>query len=578
MLLEATESTLGQHERHWETVKAPSEDHRSLLVPNLDTWINEITGELTARRSASSESTGKQKWIEDLRSLARHEIAAAALEYVQSYIPEFYSDVGFEPNPVLLGDYCWVVGGHQPEAFHPGVWFKNFFMDSVVNGLSRDGKHSLGLHVIVDHDLAKSTAIRVPCFEQVQGTGEEFISRFRFENLRLPLKLDEGLSQVKPWHFHVVDRRNLLQFAATVETCMHSIGIEEPLAKSFCNYLQMSSTSLNAALAFSQARHRLEFGAGVRNLEVPMGAVCETRAWSLFAAHCIANAEQLHEQYNRCLSSYRQDYQVKNLGQPVPPLLKNQDWIELPFWLYRQTDATRNRLWVREIAGGFELGSGGNASELLWTVRADGPLESLAESIRGWVQEGVCLRPRALITTMFLRMFVADGFVHGIGGGLYDRLTDRLIHSFWECSAPTYAIATATFRLPFNEERSKAFQTLEVHRDFLIQQIHDMRSRPELFLDLDRADHQRLLEEHQVLLSEIPPRGKKRHWHLQMHNLRTRIRSELAAVSQRLADQLQEFQRDIQQQTFLRSREFSFLLFPASQCVHQLRRLAQERG
>ena len=37
------------------------------------------------------------------------------------------------------------------------------------------------------------------------------------------------------------------------------------------------------------------------------------------------------------------------------------------------------------------------------------------------------LRPRALTLTLFARLCVADFFIHGIGGGKYDEVTDRII-------------------------------------------------------------------------------------------------------------------------------------------------------
>ena len=37
------------------------------------------------------------------------------------------------------------------------------------------------------------------------------------------------------------------------------------------------------------------------------------------------------------------------------------------------------------------------------------------------------LSPRALSLTGFLRLAVVDQFVHGIGGALYDRVTDQIL-------------------------------------------------------------------------------------------------------------------------------------------------------
>ena len=50
-----------------------------------------------------------------------------------------------------------VVTGHQPELFHPGVWVKNFAAAAIAQA-----QGGVGLNLIVDNDIPKSTSIRVP--------------------------------------------------------------------------------------------------------------------------------------------------------------------------------------------------------------------------------------------------------------------------------------------------------------------------------------------------------------------------------------------------------------------------------
>jgi hypothetical protein len=49
---------------------------------------------------------------------------------------------------------------------------------------------------------------------------------------------------------------------------------------------------------------------------------------------------------------------------------------------------------------------------------------------------------------MFFRSLVADQFVHGIGGGRYDRVTDRIIQSFFGVEPPSFCVTTATLYFP----------------------------------------------------------------------------------------------------------------------------------
>src|SRR5205823_5679872 len=50
-----------------------------------------------------------------------------------------------------------ILAGHQPELFHPGVWFKNFIISSIAKV-----KAGSAIHLVIDSDVARSSGIRVP--------------------------------------------------------------------------------------------------------------------------------------------------------------------------------------------------------------------------------------------------------------------------------------------------------------------------------------------------------------------------------------------------------------------------------
>src|SRR5262249_56991840 len=62
---------------------------------------------------------------------------------------------------------------------------------------------------------------------------------------------------------------------------------------------------------------------------------------------------------------------------------------------------------------------------------------------------GFKVRSRALTNTLFARLFLADLFIHGIGGAKYDELTDEIIRRFYGFAPPAYMVLSATLRLPF---------------------------------------------------------------------------------------------------------------------------------
>ena len=61
-------------------------------------------------------------------------------------------------TPHVDPDGLFFLAGHQPELFHPGVWFKNFALGEL--GAAARGA---AMNLVIDSDTLKSTALRCPC-------------------------------------------------------------------------------------------------------------------------------------------------------------------------------------------------------------------------------------------------------------------------------------------------------------------------------------------------------------------------------------------------------------------------------
>ncbi len=112
--------------------------------------------------------------------------------------------------------------------------------------------------------------------------------------------------------------------------------------------------------------------------------------------------------------------------------------------MYYKTAPSRQRLWVQQLDDQLVL-----SDRAGWQATIGGSLDC-DQAAGQWLEilnSGVYLRPRALLTTMYLRLFVADLFVHGIGGGKYDQLTNGIIREFAGIDPPPMAVATATLQL-----------------------------------------------------------------------------------------------------------------------------------
>lgn len=62
------------------------------------------------------------------------------------------------------------------------------------------------------------------------------------------------------------------------------------------------------------------------------------------------------------------------------------------------------------------------------------------------------LAPRALLLTGFLRLYACDLFIHGAGGAVYDRITERWLGDWLDRTLAPTTMATATLILPLNAE------------------------------------------------------------------------------------------------------------------------------
>src|SRR5262249_4805183 len=91
----------------------------------------------------------------ELRGLAQTEVEVAA--------SKFLARLGL-PSVSQSGK-GFIITGHQPELFHPGVWVKNFAAHKI--GLHH---HSRSLNLIVDSDQVKSTSLLLPPMGGVRQT------------------------------------------------------------------------------------------------------------------------------------------------------------------------------------------------------------------------------------------------------------------------------------------------------------------------------------------------------------------------------------------------------------------------
>jgi hypothetical protein len=551
--------------------RAPVENERGLITTMQATGVRE---QMLARLRAHEPehvTVPEQPLLygmrlEAVRAQARCEAVQLAVRFTSRY--RSVGDLGFCRGSGFEGGRRTkpiVLTGHQPELYHAGVWFKNFLTSRLADELG-----GIALNFLVDNDVCRSTAIRVPC-RLADGTVVAQSIPFDEQRVGVPWELRQPASR-STWESF--PRRVL-------ESLRLRAG--EPLLNEMWPLATAALEETNRlGLAISQGRHQLERRLGLRTMEVPLSWLTETESFARFSLALIGDLLEFQRIYNSQLDRYREAHQIRNRAHPVPPLERRQEWMEAPLWIYHKSHATRQRLWVSYRGTDIIL-----ADRAGWQACLEGGLRG-ESGVQQWRElqatDGICLRPRALLTTMFTRLCISDLFIHGIGGGKYDQLTDRIIAEFFRIPPPPIIVASATLRLPLGEEwvpagtSSDTEQRIQEYRQRIWRaKFHGDTLVPEASLvpeDLS-SEVARLQGEKRSLLANIPPRGHKWEWHHAMTAVNKRL-AELAEPQMQQARQAVEELTGVErQQRLLESREFSFALFPREYIADVLNRLSK---
>jgi plasmid stabilization system protein ParE len=377
---------------------------------------------------------------------ARSELLKAAVDYTRQY-----ADVDVLPHV----DQPLIVTGHQAELFHPGVWLKNFFAARLAKECG-----GTAINLIIDSDLCRGTAIRVPA----GFNGDVHVEMVSYDKAVPERPFEER---------QLADREQWESFGTRVGDSLFP-AVVDPLVKTWWpTVVEASHREANLGLALSQARHQWELSWGSRTLELPQSRICQSKAFRFFALQLLTRAAEFREAHNHALADYRVAHKLKNHAQPMPNLGGKECWIETPFWLWSRDNPHRRSVFVKSSR--YEL-TISDLNEQSLTLPFDVPLA--VEKLAAWEGEGIKLRTRALATTLVARLLLADVFIHGIGGAKYDQVTDHISELFFGFTLPKYATVSGTLRLPLVTP-----STPMESEAMLRQQLWGLKYHPERFQD-----------------------------------------------------------------------------------------------
>lgn len=314
----------------------------------------------------------------------------------------------------LLGlpiDRPIVMTGHQPMFWHPGILAKYHAAQYFAE---RAG--AAAASVIVDIDAVDPFAMRLP--ESVDAT--------------LPRAVGVRVGP-EPLVGQAAERLRTVADPAVAAGDIDSMGWS-------------TRARLDAALQAMRAHTLAASGAeqiALANLQV-LGL---SEAIGSFAASCLATTDTFKE-FVRALTHDHEALRLYNeavSAEPdagVPPLdlrgASREDH-ELPLWVLDERGRRRGAR-VRDALGA-DLSS---------------------------------LRPRGLVMTGLLRLYACDLFIHGLGGGLYDRATERWFASLGRPLAAPMIVVSADLFLPGEPETAVTARDV----DEAVWRAHHARHHP----------------------------------------------------------------------------------------------------
>ncbi|MCZ2343519.1 MAG: hypothetical protein LC104_17255 [Bacteroidales bacterium] len=390
-----------------------------------------------------------------------------------------------------------VVSGHQPELFHPGVWVKNFALCGLAQRVS-----GVSLNLVVDNDTLKSSALRIPTWTgRDPATVHLSAVPFDTHDNEQPYEI-RGIHDAALFH----------SFAERAASLWNEWGYEPLLPRAWACILRQTHPSIGAR--FAAVRRCFEQEWGCLNRELPVSQLARTTAFARFVRHILTDLPRFRAIYNRVVQEYREQHGIRSRNHPVPDLAAN----EAPFWSAPDAQGQRGRLMSSEFT------------------------------------DATVLRPRALTLTLFTRLCLGDFFIHGIGGGKYDEVTDAIIRDYFQIEPPRFGVLSATLHLPLP---GFPHTFADVRR--CTQQARDLFWNPQRhgtdFADLSA-------KKAQLIAAEPADPVSRQAWFQKLRQVTEQMRPFVQDQRESVERALAPMRQEAAANAILQRRDYSWVLYP----------------
>ena len=451
------------------------------------------------------------------------EIRRSAGSAVRAAASAYSAELGIG-SPADPGDDRPLIGtGHQPFLFHPGIWTKHLLASRFTGGATV-------VNMPVDCDAAEDVGADAPHLDGGLAIVRETLLR---ADADVPYEVIDPPGEDE-W------RSFLQRIDAHLQMLPHR-GVHDVFAAFIDRTTGLRAPDIGSFLTLARRRHE----GPTRYVELPVSRLAATREFRRFALHIITDADRFAASYNAHLDAYRERQNIRTAAQPFPNLSRDGARVELPFWMIHR--GRRRPLLVEPRAGGYRLWAG---DDEVASIPGRDPEEF----------DALAIRPKALALTAFTRLCVVDLFIHGVGGGRYDRVTDGVIAEFFGLTPPRYAVVTATLHLPLSE-----FDPTE-ERAALQRRHLELLHNPERTLIEPTEEQRRWIEEKWQLIKRLEDgaltRRERREATQRIREINELLRRALAPERERLEHRLSALAEISQASGAATHRGYPFCFFP----------------
>ncbi len=535
-------------------LNVPQKDKQIFLSPSAD----KISSLLEENKNIFSQYsfTILNQPFKEIRKNSRKEVIRGALKFSSKFDPDIAEKICFAPQYIIQT-------GHQPVFFHPGIWIKNIFLNELLKSPLPD--KSLGLSIILDNDICKGLNLSLPALSPTGNLKLEIVSflsptfgpNLPFEEYPCP-----SLELIFKFNRDIIHRLKLLE--SENKDILNNYKIFAQCLEDSSRLCSQNHKRGNLGEFLGLARRLYEKEIEPAYLEVPFSQICDSDEFLSFFLEITKNIKSFSDIYNKKLDEYRKLFKIRNRAQPSPNLMIKENLTEIPFWIWKEGGERRKIFILKEEERNYLYN---DSYGKIFLIEKDG-LKSLFSLKTILKERGLKIRPKALLLTLYNRLFISDLFIHGLGGAKYDLVTDEIIREFFKVEPPHFLVVSCTLYLNFKSSSGTSDSKISA----LKKKIRDLGFNPERYvseLSLTKKDEiqmRKLAEKKTELIKKIKgvlTSAEKRNISEEIKAINNFMVEKVRPLKYELGKKLEDGEEKMKQSKVYTFREFPYCFFSA---------------